>query len=288
MSLVQEEVFLPLFPQEVLLQLTILIGDYFIDPLTSQLITHCLKPRNMSSSGPTSIASDSGPGGKKKSLKKKKKEDEIPSDLSQVPEEVTANQPEKNPSDSLPTNPAVPDDTPVSDTKTEDPPETDPPVENVNTIDENEKFEGKDEKTIQENSESVIEVRKKSLKELDEEKAKGLDELGDRDLEPVFNVESERVMTMDQFNERKSFFEKYIQELQDRLSHEEDSTASLNQTKRKLESDVANLKKDIENLELALQKVRSTEAHFDAVSNILFLVNRLSKTKLPRITRFET
>lgn len=251
----------------------------------------------MSSSGPTSIASDSGPGGKKKSLKKKKKEDEISSDLSQVPEEVTNNQPEKNPSDSLPTDPVVPDDTPVSDTKTEDPPlvpETDPPVENVNTIDENEKFEEKGEKATQEeNSESVIkpegvEVRKKSLKELDEEKAKELDKLGDRDLEPVFNVESERVMTMDQFNERKSFFEKYIQELQDRLSHEEDSAASLNQNKRKLESDVANLKKDIENLELALQKVRSSETHFDAISNILFLVNRLSKTKLPRITRFET
>ena len=46
-----------------------------------------------------------------------------------------------------------------------------------------------------------------------------------------------------------------IKDLQDRLSHEEDAAANLSSNKKKLEGDISNLKKEIENLELALQKV---------------------------------
>lgn len=46
-----------------------------------------------------------------------------------------------------------------------------------------------------------------------------------------------------------------LKDLQDRLSHEEDAAQSLSSNKKKLEGDISNLKKDIENLELALQKV---------------------------------
>ena len=62
-------------------------------------------------------------------------------------------------------------------------------------------------------------------------------------------------ITINELNNYKRTYEKIIQEMQDRLSHEEDSAASLNQGKRKLEGDIQNLKKDLENVELALQKV---------------------------------
>jgi cell division protein FtsL len=43
--------------------------------------------------------------------------------------------------------------------------------------------------------------------------------------------------------------------MQDRLSHEEDAHAQLNQQKKKLESEISQQKKEIEDLELSLQKV---------------------------------
>ena len=51
--------------------------------------------------------------------------------------------------------------------------------------------------------------------------------------------------------------DRMIQDLQDRLSHEEDAAANLSSSKKKLEGDISNLKKDLENLELSLQKVRA-------------------------------
>lgn len=53
----------------------------------------------------------------------------------------------------------------------------------------------------------------------------------------------------------KSLCDVKLQELQDRLAHEEDAAQNLSSGKKKLEGDISNLKKDIENLELALSKV---------------------------------
>lgn len=53
----------------------------------------------------------------------------------------------------------------------------------------------------------------------------------------------------------KQQYDLLIQDLQDRLSHEEDAHAALNQTKKKLEGEIAHQKKEIEDLELSLQKV---------------------------------
>lgn len=211
----------------------------------------------MSSSDSTPVVSDSAsPVAKKKSLKKKKKgEDEVTGDLSQVTEEVPDEVPElhvngeNNLSDSS---------SAVSATIPSEPSALGSPLRTDSEEVPYEKVDIKDvtggSATDGDEGEHITE-RKVSVEVLLDEKAKELEELAKRDLEPSVNVESERVMTMEQFNERKSFFEKYIQELQDRLSHEEDSAASLNQSKRKLEGDVQNLKKDLENLELALQKV---------------------------------
>lgn len=65
----------------------------------------------------------------------------------------------------------------------------------------------------------------------------------------------EDMISREELNNYKTACNSLIQDLQDRLSHEEDAAANLNQNKKKLEGDVANLKKDIENLELTLQKV---------------------------------
>lgn len=46
-----------------------------------------------------------------------------------------------------------------------------------------------------------------------------------------------------------------LQELQERLSREEDAHANLNQNKKKLEGETANLRKEIEDLQLVIQKV---------------------------------
>lgn len=197
----------------------------------------------MSSSESNTVVSES-PGAKKKSLKKKKKDDEVPSDLSQVPEEIPNTDDLTNSQNVLDnsTEDTVTSDSvnqPLSD-------DVQPSVENIQPDVENVLPPAK-------NLDNVL-VDSCDVKKIDDPVDK-IDEMQKQDPEPPINIESERVMTMDQFNERKSFFEKYIQELQDRLSHEEDAAANLNQNKRKLEGDVQNLKKDLENLELALQKV---------------------------------
>lgn len=46
-----------------------------------------------------------------------------------------------------------------------------------------------------------------------------------------------------------------LQELQERLSREEDAHTSLNSGKKKLESEISNFKKEIEDLQLVIQKV---------------------------------
>lgn len=184
---------------------------------------------------------------KKKSLKKKKKDDDVASDLSQVPEEVPVNGESK--SDSI----LPPVDALVSDVSSNDIPALGPddvqtapgvvvPVCESSNVEEVNKLENTMTK------DQII------AEELVKEVAKNEEELN-MNLVAGVDIESERVMTMDQFNERKSFYEKYIQEMQDRLSHEEDAAANLNQGKRKLEGEISNLKKDLENLELALQKV---------------------------------
>lgn len=47
-----------------------------------------------------------------------------------------------------------------------------------------------------------------------------------------------------------------LQELQERLTREEDAHTNLNQNKKKMEGEVSNLKKEIEDLQLVIQKVR--------------------------------
>ena len=56
-----------------------------------------------------------------------------------------------------------------------------------------------------------------------------------------------------------------LQDTQDRLTQEEDARNQLFQAKKKLEQELSGLKKDIEDLELALQKVLT---HFYFQSNI--------------------
>lgn len=87
----------------------------------------------------------------------------------------------------------------------------------------------------------------------------------------------------------KSATDLMIQDLQDRLSHEEDAAAGLSSTKKKLEGDISNLKKDLENLELSLQKVRMIPRHARVyLTPTIFLCHRLSRTKPPKTTRSET
>lgn len=66
--------------------------------------------------------------------------------------------------------------------------------------------------------------------------------------ETFMAANGEHVDTMD--------FALRLQELQERLSREEDSASNLNSSKKKLEGEVSNLKKEIEDLQLVIQKVR--------------------------------
>ena len=89
----------------------------------------------------------------------------------------------------------------------------------------------------------------------------------------------------------KTASDRMIQEMQDRLSHEEDASASLSSTKKKLEGDISNLKKDLENLELSLQKVSHTDASVCLTATSTAFVctnNRRNKTKHQKITRSAT
>ncbi|RWS28092.1 myosin heavy chain: muscle-like protein, partial [Leptotrombidium deliense] len=74
------------------------------------------------------------------------------------------------------------------------------------------------------------------------------------DESPINANESHPSIDIEQLRTYRNTYETLIQELQDRLSHEEDAHASLMQGKRKLEGDLSSLKKDIEDLELNLQK----------------------------------
>lgn len=66
---------------------------------------------------------------------------------------------------------------------------------------------------------------------------------------------NEDMISREELNSYKITYDGLIQELQDRLSHEEDAAANLGQGKKKLEGDLAGLKREVEDLELSLQKV---------------------------------
>lgn len=53
----------------------------------------------------------------------------------------------------------------------------------------------------------------------------------------------------------KRQYDLLLQDLQDRLGHEEDAHSALTSQKKKLEQELAQQKKEIEDLELSLQKV---------------------------------
>ena len=75
--------------------------------------------------------------------------------------------------------------------------------------------------------------------------------------------------------------------MQDRLSHEEDAHASLSSSKKKLENEIQNQKKEIEDLELALQKAeqdKQSKDHQirnlnDEIAHQDELINKLNKEK---------
>lgn len=71
-----------------------------------------------------------------------------------------------------------------------------------------------------------------------------------------FHVENDKMDTME--------IAFRLQELQDRLAREEDSASNLNSNKKKLEGEVSNLKKEIEDLQLVIQKV-STSSHLKLI-----------------------
>lgn len=75
------------------------------------------------------------------------------------------------------------------------------------------------------------------------------------DSQPLNDNDSSNKISLQELENYKKTYNNLIQELQDRLSHEEDAHSSLASTKKKLEGDLGNLKKEIEDLELALQKV---------------------------------
>ncbi|XP_067145161.1 myosin heavy chain, muscle-like isoform X10 [Centruroides vittatus] len=62
---------------------------------------------------------------------------------------------------------------------------------------------------------------------------------------------------------QKADLECQLQETQDRLNHEEDAHTQLTQTRKKLESEVSSLKKDVEDLELTIQKAEQDKASKD-------------------------
>lgn len=82
-------------------------------------------------------------------------------------------------------------------------------------------------------------------------------------------------------------FTTYLQDLNDRFKEEEDTRNNLFQNKKKLEQEVAGLKKDIEDLELNLQKSeqdKATKDHQirnlnDEIAHQDELINKLNKEK---------
>lgn len=58
----------------------------------------------------------------------------------------------------------------------------------------------------------------------------------------------------------KNTYDLLIQDYQDRLSHEEDAHTQLSSQKKKLEGEISNQKKEIEDMNLALQKVSANHS----------------------------
>lgn len=78
-----------------------------------------------------------------------------------------------------------------------------------------------------------------------------------------------------------------LQEVQERLTHEEDAATQLAQVRKKLELDVGNLKKEVDDLELTIQKAEQDKASRDhqirnlneEISHQDDLINKLTKEK---------
>ena len=83
------------------------------------------------------------------------------------------------------------------------------------------------------------------------------------DVELIDNKASDKIVEPKKDEEELAFkvtsirkhYESLVQDLQDRLSHEEEAHTQLSQTKKKLENEISSQKKEIEDMELALQKV---------------------------------
>lgn len=86
---------------------------------------------------------------------------------------------------------------------------------------------------------------------------------------------------------QKADLEETLQDVQDRLCSEEEAHTQLVQTRRKLESEVTNLKKDVDDMELTIQKAEQDKASKehqirnlnDEISNQDDLINKLTKEK---------
>jgi len=70
-------------------------------------------------------------------------------------------------------------------------------------------------------------------------------------LSNIFNKDAKR----EEHSNNYKHYDLLIQDLQDRLGHEEDAHSALSSQKKKLEQELSQQKKEIEDLELSLQKV---------------------------------
>ncbi|PSN34122.1 Myosin heavy chain [Blattella germanica] len=75
---------------------------------------------------------------------------------------------------------------------------------------------------------------------------------------------------------QKADLESQLHDTQERLQQEEDARNQLFQGKKKLEQEISGLKKDIEDLELAIQKIRNLN---DEIAHQDELINKLNKEK---------
>lgn len=108
---------------------------------------------------------------------------------------------------------------------------------------------------VTEEKSSVDEKRRESVIPKSESKDLVKDPGASVNDELPMNVESEQSISLKAYELCKLTYENLIQEMQDRLSGEEDAHQNLSAGKKKLEGDISHLKKDIEDLELSLQKV---------------------------------
>ncbi|XP_023210290.1 myosin heavy chain, muscle-like isoform X18 [Centruroides sculpturatus] len=138
-------------------------------------------------------------------------------------------------------------------------------------------------------AEEALQKEEKLRKDLEVHNVKLLQEKNDMFLQ----LESERAGSGD-VEERlqktiaiKVDLESQLQELQDRLNHEEDAHSSLNSVKKKLEGEISSLKKDMEDLELTIQKAEQDKASKDhqirnlndEIAHQDELINKLNKEK---------